>query len=493
MKNVSSVQSKNLSESPKTPGGISKSLLTPCRRVGLSRNWRKGGVSPFVSPLTTVLIDDSLNKIDNRPQKDTRKRKARDSEELQDTDFTQHIIETNKATEHSNNVNKTPSRRINLQRHKRSKTILSGLTCNTDSDSDFELKSKDILENSEIVKDMTQREELGNLNIQIGNKTLEATCSENSVCIDSVSKYMPSSIGTLSKQEMMESQCNENCVDPKRIINIAHETNMNCKKSPENLIKECTIVIQKKIFKHDVKKYREANSTSQNLFDSDSDDVPLSNFYKDMIMQKKVQTKALNLEDDFMETNKVIAKRCENKKLNIGNVKKLMIKNKSKENTKNCRTQKSKKQQDDAPSSQSSYNDDDDFEVNNKRTILIKKTYEKASKPIKAKSTGSITQKDIDELKSRIEIKKKLLLAKATGNDTKELRDLVKKWQKGCQNALMELMELMRTKVSDKPNMEYSDMLQMLKIPATLVGYDSDNDCFVTPDDSAIILSKFNN
>ncbi|XP_026754234.1 uncharacterized protein LOC113514361 [Galleria mellonella] len=477
---MSSIKSTNIAESPKTPGGISKSLLTPCRRVGLSRNWRKGGSSPFISPLSSK-SDDIIQ------EKYTRKRKNRENDVRQDENNTTNIEEIDETSVQKDNVNKTPHRNFELSRHKRSKTLLPVLTSETETHTNLRQKLKE--ENRVTIKDTLLKDNLVNIYPDI-DKNMEVS----SVHLDSESKKGASSSTLFNQDIVIESQFDENCVDHKKTFKQIQE-NKKDKKIPENLIKECTIVIQKNIFKKDIQKPAEVNSTSQTLFDSDSDDIPLCNLNKVDNSQNKIQTEVLKLKenDDFIETNTVSTKKVDNKKLSVGNLKKLKMKNKSKENIKICKTQKNIKQQDSTPSSQSSYNDDDDdFEVNNKRTILIKKTYDKISKPVKAKSTGSITQKDIDELRSRIKIKKKLLLTKAKTEDTAELRTLVKKWQKGCQDALIELMELMRKKFPDKPNMEYSEMLQMLKIPATLVGYDSDNDCFVTPDDSSIILSKFN-
>ncbi|KAM3957257.1 LOW QUALITY PROTEIN: uncharacterized protein ACR2FA_008735 [Aphomia sociella] len=441
MKNISSIKSKNTADSPKTPGGISKSLLTPCRRVGLSRNWKRGP-SPFVSPLSS--------KTDERPEKEPRKRKDRDKEvrNVNSTSVSDENVESNVSKD---NISTTPTRNIDSPRRKRSKTILSSIS-NGNSNTYLGIDEKS--QNVEEASEAKLEEDVVNL----GSKEDE-TVKVTPLCRKSKSKKVLSPLKSPKLDIKVDPSLNETCGD--FIIKNEVRTQENFLKasnrSPENLTKECIVVIQKKIFKKNLKKDIDVKSTSQTLFDSDSDDVPLCDLNKIIKSQNEVQPEVSNLDedDDFEPTNKIKM-----------------------------------------PSSQSSCNDDDDdddFETNNKRTILIRKTYEKVPKPVKAKSTGSITQKDIDELKSRIEIKKKLLLAKAMTKDTEELRDLVKKWQKGCQDALMELMELMKTKFPDRQNMEYTEMLQLLKIPASLVGYDSENDCFVTPDDSTIILSKFNN
>lgn len=490
MKNVSSLKTKN--ESPKTPGGISKSLLTPCRRVGLSRSWRKGGPSPFVSPLA--------GNAEVVQEKDTRKRKSEES--------TKNIDSENDIQNES--IDKTPTRSVAAPRRKKSK-ILSNVN-------NSETRSADI-ENS---NDNTSKDELP--------KTTNLDTK-----IESAGVVTPVLLKSKIKSKKFESPLNTSMIHIETNIDVKENSEevvklkekqiliqnevANKKNSPENLTKECIVVIQKKIFKKDLRaidkqdknntvtekdsktdakcntsKVNDHKPTSQTLFDSDSDDVPLCQINKKVPNNPQISKPVIiDEDDDFTENNKIKVKKLEDKTTSTGSLKK----NKKKTKEKAAVDQKEVEPPKElwsiikAPS-QSSIDDDDDFEFDKKKTILIRKCYEKVTKPLKAKSTGSITQKDIDELKSRIEVKKKLLLAKAMTQDTEELRGLIKKWQRGCQDALMELMELMRNKFPDKQNMDYSEMLQSLKIPSALVGYDADNDCFNTPDDTSIILSKFN-
>ncbi|KAL0811573.1 hypothetical protein ABMA28_009956 [Loxostege sticticalis] len=505
MKNVSTLKPQGKIDSPKTPGGISKSLLTPCRRVGLSRNWRKSGPSPFISPLA----GSSEVKVE---KSEPRKRKKRDDEEETTADSPNtpvtRVIDTEvedsdltkESASNMEDIETTPSSNVSTPRRKKSKTLLSARIAN-----------KDICdaESPKPINDTVIVEKNYSTDVTSHVKLIEE-CKED--IKDVVTPVRSKSKTKVSRKKPVKNECievkenigyiNENLTTAVPTPNVGTE-----KKSPENLTKECIVVIQKKIFKKDIKssdkdqtvKDKKTNPGSQAMFDSDSDDVPLIALNKNEVkVENSKPVIVLDDDDDFDDTCKVKVKKLVDKTTSIGGLRtETNNKKKCKEKLKML-PQKSKAKAvepkvcyESKPSSQSSL-DDDDFVIDNRKTILIRKSYDKVIKPSKAKSTGSITQKDIDELKARIEMKKKILLAKAVSEDTQELRDLIKKWQKGCQDALMELMELMKNKFPDKQNMDYSEILQTLKIPSSLVGYDEDNDCFNTPTDESIILSKFN-
>ncbi|CAH1641374.1 unnamed protein product [Spodoptera littoralis] len=499
MKNVSALKSDS-TNSPKTPGGISKSLLTPCRRVGLSRNWRNKGPSPFISPLSGST--PTLREVTN----DTRKRKSlvlddniEKTSEVSDVDNTSEI-----QVEQSSEIDKTPSRNVQLPRKKKSKTLLIAIN----------RSQEDVSANLEVTNETSA--------ITIKEDTSEDVSVQNIENIDEVStpvrtrskksKKQSPRVRALSKNNKNADIASEVSANEINDIKIGSDTE-NCKdpkdeeykikeRSPNDLRKECIVVIQRKIFKKtedsntDTMKNEEKhdNSTSQALFDSDSDEIPLNqlNSAKNKSEKANEEEKKTTTENiiDITEDDDFVDKST---KVNVNKVKekeKKSPKHKLKTNKPlKLKTEKVKVQP--KPSSQSSYDDDDDDFDTNKKTIIIRKTYEKVSKPLKAKSTGSITQQDIDELKARIETKKKLLLAQSINPDTAELRNLIKKWQKGCQNALMELLDLMKTKFHDKQDMDYAEMLRTLKIPPSLVGYDAENDCFNEPNDASIILHKF--
>lgn len=499
MENASSLKTKP--ETPKTPGGISKSLLTPCRRVGLSRNWRKSVASPFNSPLASLEA-----KQDNVV---TRKRK----ETLEETPT---MIGNG---ENPDNVG-TPTRRVELPRKKKSKMLL--ISINKTAEDDYSQLPEKTVEKSDIeslprdIVMKTSKAEASKVPSPVPLIDISKVSSQEDIVPDvstpvrlksksiSKKKKSPKSYtkaketekskddSTKSNNEMIDIE-KENLESTNKLakstdseINNTDEIESKNKKkenSPNNLTKECIVVIQKKIFKNQlkdklIKNKSDNQQTSQALFnDSDSDDVPLNCVNK--AKNYEVETITIDDDDEFATNKNTQKKTTSNKYLNA----------KPSTNTKANAKESIKTTQNikihNKPS-QSSIDDDDEF-FEKKRTIVVRKTYDKVIKPLKAKSTGSITQKDIEDLKARIETKKKMLLAKSM-TDTKELRELIKKWQKGCQDALMELMDLMKTKCPEQ-NMEYSQILQTLKIPSNLVGYDSDNDCFVTPDDQNIILS----
>ncbi|CAH0721321.1 unnamed protein product, partial [Brenthis ino] len=493
---------KAANDSPKTPGGISKSYLTPIRRVGLSRNWRKSGPSPFISPLST----SSNSPVATNTEKLSRKRKIIPS----DDDSQQNIADQDSIS--GKGITFSPLSCNTLTASDISRTPTRNLLVNK--------KSKTLVLNNEIIEEPISEE------IKVINNTIN-DCNEfkaNKECPKSsdvkVSKLSRTSSKNKSKihkpdldVENKETTKNDVCINEDKNINekarqesndvknINKECDTKKQKSPNDLTKECVVLIQKKIFKslnvnknktevNEKLKSNVDNPFSQVLFDSDSDDVPLCNFNdKGKIKTGNTKCLPINDEDDFQET-KIDIKKLVNKTTSTSELKH----SKTKEKNKISKTTKPPIKIENTPSSQSSasFDDDDDFQFEKKKTILVKKSYDKVTKPLKAKSTGSITQKDIEEIKHRIEKKKQLLLAKAMTHETSELRMLIKKWQKGCQNALTELLELMKKKMPDKENMEYSEILQILKIPPDLVGYDSENDCFVTPDDATIVLSEFN-
>lgn len=494
MKNVSSLKS-NITNSPKTPGGISKSLLTPCRRVGLSRNWRNKGPSPFISPLAT-----STEVQEEKPV--TRKRKECILEDNVEKTPESTVEENDKLDDISTDINKTPARNVEVPRRKKSKTLLlainkSEVDTNTQPSATDEIRLKEVIENSSVRKDIQNTENIEVVSTPVRSKSKKGK------------KRSPALKCRSAKINLNKSdECNEvNIYNTDQTPKEPTETLYTVKeKSPNDLRKECIVVIQRKIFKkvdnpevvpQGIKGDTDNNQKSslQALFDSDSDEVPLiqlnnkdttkptlENVHKHTTT--KLETKKYsNEDDDFIDKST---------KIHVNTVKETKSpKNKLKIN-KNIKMKEEAVKVQPKPSSQSSFDEDDD-DFDNKKTILIRKTYEKVTMPLKAKSTGSITQKDIDELKARIEAKKKLLLAKSITPDTEELRTLIKKWQKGCQDALMELLELMKTKFHDKQDMDYSEMLKTLKIPPSLVGYDSENDCFNSPDDASVILGPFNN
>ncbi|KAJ2941624.1 hypothetical protein O0L34_g14680 [Tuta absoluta] len=549
MKNVTSIKTVK-TESPKTPGGISKSLLTPCRRLGLSRNWKKAGPSPFVSPLAGG--STPCKEVVQPEKKVSRKRKERVETENPDeenqctpetptaNDGIEDVDEsvTARPAHKDEDLSSTPIRHIEVPRKKKSKTLLSALKSDhpkepvtqravnvedEDTTEDIVDVEKDKKEEKEVpvtplakskskgkTKTSSSRKSLMTSNEKLSNNSHEplkekeesntAIETQNVVTPVLKSRSKPQDNTPVPKTtQQPKSETKINNVDKENVLNAdvkdkSHEerngeTEKDYKpRSPNELTKECIVVIQKKIFKTDKK---QKGKTKPQPSDSDSDDVPLGQLNKEnakelnnpaKITNKPVEKPSediVNLvdEEDFVETKPKV-KKLEDKSTSIGGLKK-KPKNKQKLQPK-------------TPIPTTDFDDEDDFDFDNKKTILIRKTYEKVNKPQKAKSTGSITQKDIDELRARIEVKKKMLLARAVTEDTEELRSLIKKWQRGCQDALMELMELMKTKFADRPNMDYSEMLSMLKIPQTLVGYDAENDCFVTPDDATIVLSKFN-
>ncbi|XP_060806986.1 uncharacterized protein LOC106139985 [Amyelois transitella] len=503
MKNVSSMKT-NKTDSPKTPGGISKALLTPCRRVGLSRNWRKGGPSPFVSPLAGS---------------GETKQPVQTKRTIDDVDLEKSKTNINPE------INTTPSRHVDIPRRKKSKILkIDPDTSSQETEQCFEpqesinsppneIINEDVPVVTPVLKNKSRSKKnsstlikgipIENTSLQISssvanNKEIEVTPVLKSKSIKITSPAPNNTQGSASDVKIIQ----DNVASIK-----SRKNSMKVKKnSPDNLAKECIVVLQNKIFKDQVvsdpNDKNEQKSTWQTLFDSDSDEVPLCNLSKhlnenvinnteraDSTIGVKaenlpIQPRVLTLEDDdFMENSHVKVQKLEDKTTSTSSLKKT-VKKKPKENKQPIKISQP------PPSSQSS--DDDDFDFDHKRTILIRKSYDKVTKPLKAKSTGSITQKDIDDLRSRIEVKKKLLLAKAMNKDTEELRGLIKKWQRGCQDALTELIEMMRNKCPDKQNMDFSEMLQILKIPSSLVGYDEENDCFNTPDDASVVLAKFN-
>lgn len=471
MRNSSSLKSK--AETPKTPGGISKSLLTPCRRLGLSRNWRKSIASPFNSPLAST--ETKQDNVESRKRKESLEVTPQRTENICDE---------------PDNVG-TPIRKVELPRRKKSKTLLKSITKAEDDSSepepltpneDDESRPKDIvMENvkTEVQKVISTPVRLRSKGNEITKEKVDNVNIECKVSIPaslSMCKKM-SHKSIVSSTKIIENKPSQKTETIEKADNIANKSKEKKLESPNKLTKECIVVIQKKIFKNQLKdnkmaidKIDEPKHTSQALFiDSDSDDVPLN-----CLNRTEDETIVVHDDDNFA-TNKPKLKETSSDK---------SIKEKP------AKTSKDKKAivkvQIHYPPSQCSIDDNDDF-VEKKRTIVVRKSYDKVIKPLKAKSTGSITQKDIEDLKARIETKKKMLLAKSM-TETKELRELIKKWQKGCQDALMELMDLMKKKCPEE-NMEYSQILQTLKIPGNLVGYDSDNDCFVTPDEENIILS----
>nr|XP_026494536.1 uncharacterized protein LOC113399590 [Vanessa tameamea] len=462
MINISSIQKNNKSESPKTPGGISKSLLTPCRRVGLSRNWRKSGPSPFISPLS-----GSESNVEPKQEQSTKKRKFPAEEESLQEDPNVECIDAHTScnTPRTNVINRSR----NFLPRKKSKTLLLAKEC--------EEENETVPQKSNITSD--EKSDSVKLEVELD--------SPKNINVSKLSR-------TISKNKLKVLNCESNNTEAAVEINNSQNTKVEYKqKSPDNLTKECIVVIQKKLFKSSIDKIDACDklkpveniSRTQVLFDSDSDDTPLINLNKE-----QNQTSVLiNDNGDELQENKKTVKKLQHKTTSTTELKtNSKIKPKSK-TTKNKTKPKEVKYL--VQSSQQSDDFDDDDFVSDKRTILIKKSYDKITKPSKSKSTGSITQKDIDELKGRIEMKKNLLLAKAMTNETDELRSLIKKWQKGCQNALTELLELMKTKMPDRQNMDTSEILQLLKIPQDLVGYDSENDIFNTPDDGNIVLSGF--
>ncbi|XP_068625701.1 uncharacterized protein DDB_G0284459-like [Battus philenor] len=446
--------------SPKTPGGISKALLTPIRRLGLSRKWKKSSISPFVSPLAGN--SEKINKSDDDVIEEKKSKKRRlcvDDENINISpipDVEREIISL------STDSKDTPVKKALISRKK------SKLFTSNDVNSNI-CKSKS--EQNELIE---QNDIPTNVSSEINNTVTEKFTSNS--CVKELS---PDKSILNSDEDFKENIINE---DVKETIDVSKNV-MNLK-TPNNLTTECIVVLQNKI-KPD-KVVKKHNSRLQVGGDSDSDDMPLSHINnKDKSERKELEE---DLRDDLPENSKNSSvqpikrtKSTSSKKSNSSTKKKTKKANEViKDKIKSVQSSQSS----------NSFEDDDDFEV--KKTIIIRKSYDKIAKPKKAKSTGSITQKDIDEIKARIEMKKKLLLAKAMGEDTEELRALIKKWQKGCQLALMELLELMKKKLPDQKNMDYSYILEMLKIPPTLVGYDCENDCFNTPDDNSILAAAFN-
>ncbi|CAB3232534.1 unnamed protein product [Arctia plantaginis] len=462
MKNISSLRS-NDTNSPKTPGGISKSLLTPCRRLGLSRSWRKSGPSPFISPLASVSADVEEKKSASRKRKE-----CLSDENIQLTDNnTENEIS-------SENIEHTPSRNVEAPRRKKSKTLLVAIN----EPEEQELSSKVCKDDQSILE--TQAAD---------GHTVEPEVVSTPVCTKpKKSKKHVSPLKSSTNELKINPKSDEQLDSPDVPVKEHTEeaTYAIKEKIPNDLSKECVVVIQRKMFKNSESNVKNSKLIKEenpfDKLDSDSDEAPLIKIQKQNSIKSNEKV-IKDEDDDFVDENKTSIVKLHK----VKNAK--SPKNKQK-TTKPVKTKSSNTTIEIKPL-QSCLDDDDDDDFDNKKTILIKKTYDKVSKPTKAKSTGSITQRDIDKLKERIEAKKKLLLAQSLTPDTEELRSLIKKWQKGCQDALMELLDLMRNKFSDNTTMDYSEMLRTLKIPPSLVGYDSENDCFISPDDTSIILGQF--
>lgn len=525
--NSASVPSNNNdSPKPKTPGGISKSLLTPCRRVGLSRNWKKGGVSPFISPLSSnkKIEDrkgasdtpednsknihcnssiDTSNKTDTSVTKPLRKRSRtlltalnENNDQsatsaapcLENEQQVENIISTPKEKRENEEQQETNQNDVStpvshLSKGKRKSFKYKTNQKDQQQDENVTLESPNELKLSRTKSMNESKEKIKN---KTGNDNIESKCKmqvSNENCAENQSKKISSHLestpqfefNSCSGRPIINGSCNINTSDIKEKKKIS---------SPNDLSKECIVVLQNNLFKglhknetiaQTTKTSKNDKKTSQTLFDSD--DEPLINLNKEKHLLD-------NYDDvDFIERKPKLPKLCEEIK-----------------DTQNT-SSGSQKTKNKTPNMTSKINsqikdlsdDDEDFDLGSKKTIIIRKTYDKVMKPSKAKSTGSITQKDIDDLKLRIESKKKQLLAKSMTEDTKELRDLIKRWQKGCQDALLELMNLIKMKCPDKSNMDYTEILKALKIPVNLVGYDAENDCFVTPDDESIIMASINN
>lgn len=491
MKNVASLKSNN-TNSPKTPGGISKSLLTPCRRLGLSRNWKKSGLSPFISPLSnSSQVVTELTDV----KKESRKRKERIADE--NVEETTNVINDDENVEGIvENIDKTPSRNVKLPRRKKSKTLITTIN---KSQEDI-VTDGPIQENAnkvEAVEEPPNHDCHSNDNVEtvVTPVRSKSKTSRKRMSPVKTTPKMNTLIQQLdySNENETASEYKENFAETNK-SDLSKEQKSNKEepiytikaKSPNDLQKECVVVIQRKLFKNvQNNKNSGDQSTKTNekaiQSDSDSDEEPLINLHKQNSTKSKTDIIADD-DNDFIDnkTNKVKPNKVKITK---------SPKNKLKAN-KTSKVQPEKVITEPKSPYQNSFDDDDD-DFDNKKTILIRKSYDKVSKPIKAKSTGSITQRDIDNLRNRIEAKKKLLLAQSLTPDTEELRSLIKKWQKGCQDALMELLDLMRNKCPGNDDMDYSQMLKALKIPPSLVGYDSDNDCFNSPDDATIILGQF--
>lgn len=390
-------------ESPKTPGGISKCLLTPCRRVGLSRKWRGSGVSPFVSPLG----QNDFNKQDNESE----------------------IGVNNTDTETA----KTPSRPV----RKKCKPLYKTLSSNSKSSMGISEFSED---NNEYIPE-TKSDDI-ETTTPLQDTALTDTETLKETPIDNVDASAEIEDTILTGTSVQEHTNN----------NVQKLTRKKSLKKPNNLTKECMVVIDREILNRN-------DNNSLKIFDSESDNTPLSHVSK--LIDKE------NTHTDPDENTFVVhlSKKKSDKKTSTGDLRKRQKMN----NT-------SKPFQ----SFTALIDEDDDDFIEMKRTILLRKSY---AKPTRAKSTGSITQKDVDDIKSRIKWKKELLQAKPCSQDIAELQELIKKWRKGCQDALSQLMDLMRKKFPEKHNMDYSELLEMLKIPTSIVGYDPEHDMFKSPND----------
>ncbi|CAH2059006.1 unnamed protein product, partial [Iphiclides podalirius] len=500
MKNVDEKSKER--DSPKTPGGISKSLLTPIRRLGLSRKWKRSGTSPFVSPLASNVVKSNENEPENTR---SRKRKLCTAEEnenvplspVSDNKNLDNIQITSTPPAVPVNTENTPIRRVAITR-KKCESFISSLVDTKTTDGSASTKKQN---NSELL----EKQSLNNFSTKA---QIENTASKGKTNNVIVSRNKSLKKGVLEVSRDMK-QTEARSITNEESDGYLRDDELGITKSEPkvpNLSKECIVVIQKRILKPVREENYTANnsatnkdnSISQVLFDSDSDDTPLSHLNKTDTKQKCEIIDKETLDGDFIDTkiDNTAKEELTTKEASSSNHKrhasKTVIETK-KHNKKPNHKQRS--EQILVGKSSQKLNDfdddDDDFEFNRK-TILVRKSYDKVVKPSKSKSTGSITQKDIDELKARIEMKKKLLIAKAMSNDTEELRSLIKKWQKGCQEALMELLDLMKEKLPDHSNMNYSYILEMLKIPPSLVGYDEENECFNTPDDNSILGVAFN-
>lgn len=429
-----------MSETPKTPGGISKTLLTPCRRVGLSRKWKKSCTSPFISPLN--IETGSTPRTETKRSAEKRKQIPHDIENIDE-----QIVNNdpdNIVTEDSecDNVITTPSRPVQLPRRKKSRiSVVINATENTPE------HATETLHNTVDIDDKSDKllAKASESKSQISSNVTENSVSQD-IISDDTSKV---------KDNIEETE------EP--VVKLAvKKTSKKAtkKKSGELSIKGIDSVSILKLH----------NSVSQNLFDTVTDVTPLSDI-------AKLNNVTNDLPSEQVSFNKIkvaIVKNFEDKKTSTGDLKKHV-------------TQKFKKDLVEATlgnennlsqiSIISLSDEDDDFDLE-KKTILVRRSYNKTAKPIKCKSTGSITQKDIDKLRKRIEMKKQQLRAKTNTAETKDLTDLIKKWRKGSHDALNELMELMKLKMPDKHNMDLSELLEMLKIPPDLIGYDVEHDCY---------------
>ncbi|GJQ76006.1 hypothetical protein Trydic_g18060 [Trypoxylus dichotomus] len=451
-------------------GGIRKSLLTPCRRIGLSRNRKTPNNTPFVSPLETkeiTLVNDlSLNAIKiNEVQSSenisttpiVREKKKQQLKDVCDKYKNEIYTENGEQTKLLGNMKEPEDIKIKSLKKNDRKTIknkrkndLNGSNQKETSESSKQLKT-----NIEIKSSSKEDSEYSSDSdiVRISRIKRKITKKNRGKCyiLDSDEEEDSPFSGFPSSGSSYEGLIQENSVDNHFEIKKRKKNNSsqeNNRVTGNKSVKEKSLVVSNLLQEdgHSVLERDKENDRDNKTRVNDDNILDRKSISGNNNSPLNITPKHIKIiEDEASHIQKSRPKLKSNKEVK----RKLSLKK--------------------SISSASSLNDDEVLSSTPKEDATTEPfiDIEVIEEIIKLEKTIQDKESQLQKLQ-QAEIYRKL-------HKLNDIKSETNTWKIGCQEALQDLLK----KLNEHSSIDMVTMLNNLKVPQDMFKYDPENDCFL--------------